>query len=145
MSKRMDYAQELFLSGFNCCQSVFGAFCENYGLNQKMALKVSSGFGGGMRNAEICGAVSGAALVIGLKYGQNEADDTTSKSLCNEKVVEFTNRFKQENSSILCKNILSCDISTEEGMNIAKEKNHFKTTCVDMVRSAVQILEALEY
>jgi C_GCAxxG_C_C family probable redox protein len=145
MSKKMDDAENLFRSGFNCSQSVLGVFADNYGLQQKDALKLACGFGGGMRNGEICGAVSGTVMVIGLKYGQSVNEDIVSKNNCYEKTVEFTNLFKQEHHSIICKDLLCCDISTETGMASAKERGLFTTTCVDLIRSAVHMLETLGY
>lgn len=145
MSERMDYAEKLFRSGFNCSQSVLGVFSEKYALNQKDAFKLACGLGGGMRNGEVCGAVSGAVLVIGLKYGHCDEGDTIAKSKCYEKTVEFTKAFTCENKSIVCKEILAYDISTEEGMSKAKESGLFTTTCVDMIRSAVHILETQGY
>ena len=138
MSIQSEGAKELFLEGYNCSQSVLATFSEKYSLSKVQALGIACGFGAGARAGEICGAVSGAILVIGLKYG---ADKTT----CYEKTVEFNNSFRQKNGYIVCRDILGYDISTEVGMNTAKEKGLFKTTCVDMVISAVEILEELGY
>jgi C_GCAxxG_C_C family probable redox protein len=106
---------------------------------------MACGFGGGMRNGEICGAVSGAVMVIGMKYGHYNIEDTVQKSDCYQKTVEFTDEFRKKNHSIICKELLECNIATLEGMNEAKEKNLFTTTCVEMVASAVELLEELKY
>ena len=145
MSLKQDLAVENIKNGFNCAQSVLSVFSDSYGLDKKIALKTAGGLGGGVRSGEICGAVSGAVLVIGLKYGQCTAGDFESKSICNAKTVEFLNEFKAKNNFVVCRDILQCDISTEEGFEQAKSKNLFKTTCVDMVKSAVSILEELGY
>ena len=137
MSK-IEKAIELFGGGYNCAQAVLGAFCDDYGLDTDTALRVAGGLGSGVRNAEICGAVSGAVLVIGLKYGHD-------KALCNTKTEEFTAKFKKENQSIVCKDILKCNIATPDGRNKAVGENLFKTVCMDMVKSAVLILEDLGY
>lgn len=136
MSEKANIASELFKGGKNCSQSVFGAFCQDYHLDQETAFKLACGLGGGARNAELCGAVSGAVLVLGLKYGE-------SKEICNAKTEEFTAQFRKENGSIVCRNILGCDISTPAGKEKALQENLFKTKCVDMVASAAQILEDL--
>lgn len=145
MSTKQDLAAEIFNSGFNCSQSVLAAFCESYELDRNTALKAACGLGGGCRSGEICGAVSGAVITIGLKHGFNQPGDTETKANCYAKTEEFLNAFKTKNGSILCRELLGCDISTAEGMAQARSKNLFKTTCVDMVKSAASILEQLGY
>lgn len=138
MDNKSKKAAELFESEYNCAQAVLGAFCENYGLDINAALKIACGLGSGVRNADICGAVSGAVLVIGLKYGND-------KDTCNTKTQEFTEAFKNENKHIVCRDILKCDITKSGGREIAVSKNLFKTVCMDMVISAADILIKLGY
>lgn len=145
METRAEKAVAQFNSGFNCSQAVFSVFCESYGLDVKTALKLSCGLGGGVRSGEVCGAVSGAVLVIGLKYGQDNAADTASKSTCYAKTVEFITAFKSKNRSVVCREILGCDISTESGYAQAQKSNLFKVNCIDAVKSAVETLEELGY
>lgn len=145
MKTKAEIAAELFDSGFNCSQSVLAVFCEQYGLAQDVALKLSCGLGGGVRSGEICGAVSGAVLVIGLKYGQSVADDKDAKAECYSKTVEFMDAFRAKNKSVVCRQILGYDISIKEEYAQAESKNLFKTTCVEMIKSAVEILEELGY
>lgn len=145
MNNKSDTAVQLFNSGFNCSQSVLAAFCEKYGMPQECALKIACGLGGGMRCGEVCGAVSGAILVIGLKHGQNIAGDKETKNKCYSETAKFTDRFKCINGSIICHDLLECDISTKEGMKEAQSKGYFKTVCINMIVSAVNILEELGY
>lgn len=140
---KSDIAEELFQGGFNCAQSVLFVFCEKYGLKQETAAKMSCGMGSGFRFGQICGAASGAVLVIGLKYGQANTDDKQAKQRCYEKTEEFLNLFREKNSSFICRDILGCDLSTEDGLKIAKPK--FATTCVRMVKNAVELLCELGY
>ena len=70
---------KLFESKFNCAQSVFASFSEELGLDEKQALKIGGCFGSGMRKGEVCGACTGALMVLGLKYGQNEVGDIENK------------------------------------------------------------------
>ena len=142
---RKELACEYFSQGFNCSQSVFAVFAEKYGLNKETALKIGCGFGGGMRNAEICGAVTGAVMVIGLRYGHAVGNDDNSKTLCYQKTVEFTTAFKRMNKSIICRDLLGHDISDPNEMNKAAEKGLFRTTCVEMICNAVELLEELGY
>jgi len=138
MNEKLKQASEYFESGRCCSQSVLGVFCEKYGLDKETAFKISCGFGSGVRCADICGAVSGAVLAIGLKYGDN-------KEKCNLKTEEFIKLFRGKNKEIICRNILGCDVSTPEGKAKAINENLFKTVCVDMVVSATQILCDLGY
>ena len=144
-TERTDAAFALFKVGFNCGQSVLGAFCEKYGMDKDMAMKVSSGLGSGFRMGEICGAVSGAGLVIGLKYGCTKEDDAEAKNNCNKKTAEFMRLFKERNQSIVCRELLGIDMATKEGQAEAREKNVYKTVCAKKVINAVQILEELGY
>jgi len=142
---RADQAASYFANNLNCAQSVFGAFCEKYGLDTKTAFRIASGFGAGLRKAEVCGAVSGAVMVIGLKYGQKGPEDLDAKKLCNEKTLEFMNAFREKYGEVTCRGILGCDISTPEGSQKAREDNLFKTICEQKVRESVKLLEELGY
>ena len=74
-------AMELFLDGYNCAQSVFTAFCDLHGMEEKEALRLSSSFGGGMgRMREVCGALSGIFMAAGLLYGYDSPDDKDAKT-----------------------------------------------------------------
>ena len=145
MSTRQNLAVDRFESGFNCAQSVLSVFCEKYNMSEVTALKIACGLGGGCRSGEICGAASGAVLVVGLKHGHHMAGDTESKKNCYAKTVELLQTFRAENRSVVCREILGYDISTNEGYKQAQNKNLFKTVCVEMVKSAVAILEEAEY
>ena len=73
MSDKAQLAKKLFLDGYNCSQAVFGAYAEDFGIDFSTAMKISSGFGGGFgRMREVCGAVSGMTMVLGLKYGYDD-------------------------------------------------------------------------
>ena len=136
-------AKEFFTNGFNCAQSVLSVFCEKYGLSSATAAKMSCGMGSGFRFGQICGAASGAVLVVGLKCGQTVTGDKEAKQLCYEKTEEFLKLFRERNESFICREILGCDISTKEGSELARAQ--FTTTCVRMIESAVCLLEELEY
>ena len=102
------------------------------------------GFGGGMRLGETCGAVTGALMVLGLRYGSGDCDTAEGRAPVSARVVEFSDRFKKRNGALTCRDLLGCDISTAEGMKQAQEQNLFKTTCVKMVENAAEILEEME-
>ena len=142
---KSEYSAQVFQSGFNCAQAVFSAFSEDYGLEHKTACRIAGGLGSGARVAELCGAVSGAVLVIGLKHGQGRADDADMKQKCNDQTEEFMRRFRTLNKSVVCRNLLDCDISTKEGRENAVDKGLFGTKCKELVVSAVEILLDMGY
>ena len=139
-----DLACACFEEGFSCSQAVFSAYAEQLGLDRETALKISGGFGGGMgRLALTCGAVTGAFMAIGLKYGAVEAGDQEAKDNTYALVREFADRFRSCHGSITCQELLGCDISKPEGLEMAREQGLFKTTCPRLVRDAAEILEEI--
>lgn len=142
MSKT-DRALSLFSNNFNCSQAVFTAFAPDFGIDEKLALMLATSFGGGARNGEICGAVSGALMVLGLKYGHFDALDNEQKSRAYRIAVEFTKRFKDKNGSVVCRDLLGYDLTKLEEMACIKEQGLFKSVCPEMVQSAVEILEEI--
>lgn len=135
---RIEIAVSRFAEGFNCSQAVFSSYAE--GMDEE-ALKIASGFGGGMgRMAETCGAVTGAMMVLGLRFG-GATPDREAKERVYARVREFADRFKARNGSLDCRDLLGCDISTPDGYEMAK--NLFTTTCPKYVRDACEILEGM--
>ena len=134
---------ELFEYKFNCAQSVFASFSEELGLDEKQALKIGGCFGSGMRKGEVCGACTGALMVLGLKYGQSEVGDIDSKLKSDEVCVRFLEKFEEQNGSYICNELLGCDIRTKEGVEYALENNLFTEFCPKMVESATLIVEEL--
>ncbi|MBO7714789.1 MAG: C_GCAxxG_C_C family protein [Methanobrevibacter sp.] len=135
----MNYVEEavqLFEDGYVCSQAVLAVFCEEFGLSREQAFKISISFGGGMRKGEVCGACTGAIMALGLKYGEN-------KSKSDEMCVKFLDSFEKENGSYICRDLLDCDIRTEEGIKYAIDNNLFKEICPKMVESAVKIAQEL--
>ncbi|SDN88718.1 C-GCAxxG-C-C family protein [Acetanaerobacterium elongatum] len=136
---RTAVALQVFDNKFNCAQAVFSAFAEDLGLDKETAYKVAGCFGGGMRCGEVCGAVSGALMALGCKYGQTLPGDTAAKELASKKAVEFIELFKARNGSILCKELLGYNLSLPEEMKILKDKNLFATVCPRVITDAVKI------
>ncbi len=139
MSKYSERAVELFLEGKNCSQAVFAAFAPDLGLSEEMALSISIGLGGGVgRLREVCGAVSGSAMVVGLKY------PGFSKTEVYEKVRLITDEFKKTNSSIVCKELLG--LTTVEKSSVPEERTaeyYQKRPCVKIVEDAVLATEKI--
>lgn len=128
-------AEDLFKSGMNCSQSVFLAFAEDFEIPRETGAKISCGLGGGVgRMREVCGAVTGASLVIGLKYGEDKAKGYPV-------VQDFCERFKKECGSIVCRELLAGTGATSGGQPEARTKEYYaKRPCVDIVKLAVRIL-----
>ena len=139
----VEKALELFGAKFNCAQSVFASFSKELGLDEKQALKIGGCFGSGMRKGEVCGACTGALMVLGLKYGQSEVGDRDSKLKSDEACVRFLEKFESLNGSYICNELLDCDIRTKEGVEYAVENNLFTEFCPKMVESATLIVEEL--
>lgn len=127
-------AIELFKNGYVCSQAVFAAYSPQLGLDKQQALKIGACFGSGMRKGEVCGACTGALMVLGLKYGE-------SKEKSNEACKNFLEMFEKENGSYICNDLLGCDITTPEGVEYAVENNLFKEFCPKMVESAAKIVK----
>lgn len=143
-SEQIQSASSLYQDGFRCSQAVLLAFSEGLGLNQEIALKISTGFGGGIsRHSEVCGAVTGAVLVIGLKYGQKDLKDEKAKEITYYLVGEFIEKFKSRHGSINCKELINCDLGTPEGLKRFRDTKMNETVCKKFVEDAEEILEEL--
>jgi C_GCAxxG_C_C family probable redox protein len=138
-----DKAAGVFKEGFSCSMAVLGTYCERFGLDKNLAYKVSSGFGGGMHCDQTCGAVTGAFMVIGLKYGRIRADDIDAKMKTAQMTNEFAKKFRARHGSIGCTDLIGCNISTPEGFEEAKKKDLFKQVCPKYVVSAAEILDEM--
>lgn len=137
--KHIEKARKLFEQKYHCSQAVLAAFAEELGLSEKLALKLGACFGGGMCKGEVCGACTGALMALGLKYGQCETDDAVSRIKTNAITADFLEKFSEENGSYLCKELLGCDLSTQEGKDYAAEHRLFTELCPQIVLSAVKI------
>jgi C_GCAxxG_C_C family probable redox protein len=138
---RVDTALSRFAEGFNCSQAVFSSYAK--GIDEKAALKIASGFGGGMgRMADTCGAVTGAMMALGLRFG-GTSPDREAKERAYARIREFADRFKARNGSLVCRDLLGCDISTPEGLQQARETGLFSTACPKFVRDACEVLEVM--
>lgn len=137
----IEKAKDLFGRKFHCSQAVFAVFAEELGITEKQALKIGACLGSGMRKGEVCGACTGALLALGLRFGQADEEDIESRLKTNEVTDRFLAEFKKENGSYMCKELLGCDLSTQEGIAMAVEKKLFTEFCPKMVESATKIAE----
>ena len=134
-----------FASGLACSQAVLGAFADRYGLSRDHALRLAAAFEGGTgMQADICGALVGVYLVLGLEYGGTDPKDMGAKQTTARKVNEATRLFRECNQDKLtCRDLLGCDISTPDGLDEAVSGNVFRKHCPRFVRDAVRIAERL--
>jgi C_GCAxxG_C_C family probable redox protein len=139
-----DNAVDTFNKGYSCSQAVLSAYAGRFGLTDEQAFRVAGAFGAGMgRMCETCGPVTGAFMVLGLKYGKVKVDDEPAKEKTYELVRQFATEFRARNGSIVCRELLGCDIGTPEGMKYAKENRLTSVKCPKYVRDAADILEHL--
>jgi len=145
MKSKSEGSVEMMAAGFNCAQSVLSAFCEDLNFDKEIAMKLATGFGAGMaRQQEVCGAVTGGILAIGLKFGRGLADERTATENTYLLVGKFMQRFTDKNGSCLCRVLLKdCDLRTESGRNFYKENDLSGKICRPCVAAAVGFLEDL--
>lgn len=136
-------AVEYYNNNFNCSQGVFTAFATEMGMDEKLALRIATNFGGGERKGELCGAVAGALMVLGLRCGHCESEDVEGKTKAYAVSSEFMNRFMEKNGTVVCRELLGYDLTKKEDMAIIQKQNLFRTLCPKMVESAAQILDEM--
>jgi C_GCAxxG_C_C family probable redox protein len=138
---QVDKAVEMFSQGFNCSQSAFCGFAETLGLERETALKLASGFGGGMgAMGGTCGAVTGAFMALGLKFGHTSPQDKAAKQKIYGLVKEFAKRFQASTGSLACRDLLGFEIGTPEGQKLAVERDVHHKICPKFVNAAAEIL-----
>lgn len=140
MSERSEKAIELFKEGFNCSQAVVGAFAKDIGLDEKTAMKVASGFGGGVgRTGEICGALSGVSIVAGMLYGATQGRDARSKAHTYEEIQRVLKAFKEKYCFVTCRELKNSPENTES------ESVYKKRPCISIVEDAVLMAEKVMF
>ena len=133
---RADRAEALFKDGCNCSQAVFAAFADEFSLDEELAKKVACGLGGGVgRLREVCGAVSGAAMVLGMRANGD-------KAAAYPKIQEFAAKYRAETGSIVCRELLAGTGATTGGAPDARTPAYYrKRPCVELVRLAATLLD----
>lgn len=144
MQTKGEIAKQYFLDGYNCAQAVVLAFAEDFGLDKKTAVMLSSSFGGGMgRLREVCGAVSGMFMVLGLKYGYASPEDNQAKKELYKKVQEVAGLFKDDNGSIICRELLGLNQTgkSDPTPELRTESYYKKRPCKDLVQFAADLVD----
>lgn len=143
MSEKANRAKELFLEGYNCAQSVAGAFADELGLPLDTVMRTVSGFGGGFgRLREVCGAVSGMTYVASVLRGYSDPKASDEKTQVYAMIQTLAGRFKEKTGSLICRELLHLD--APEGTPVAEkrtEEYYHRRPCADLVACAADILE----
>jgi len=142
-SDKIEKAVTYFDNGFCCSQAVFTTFATEYGIEEELALKIATQFGGGARKGEMCGSVSGALMVLGLKYGFSDGTAQAEKNLAHQKAEEFMNRFIEKKGTVVCRELLGRDLSKPGELEKCRELGLFNSICPEMVRCAAEIVEQM--
>lgn len=140
---RSEIASNKFSEGYNCAQSVFYSFCDVLNFDKHLALKMVCGFGAGMgRKEEVCGAVTGGIIVIGMKYGRGENEGREATEITYKKTRELMNRFAEKHGTFICRKLINhCELTTKEGQKQFLEDDLLNKICKPCVQSVVEILE----
>ena len=139
---KADEAVALFQQGFTCSQAVLSVFAQEFGLDRDLALRISQGFGAGITYTDdICGALSSAIMVIGLRYGRIRADDVAAKEKTYAVVGEFLKEFKARHGSIACTGLLGYNLSDPQQVAEVKKNKVVMARCPAFVRDAVKLVE----
>ena len=143
MTDRSEEAKNNFLNGMNCAQSVLGAFCDRCGLDRNTAMKLASGFGGGIaRQREVCGAISGICMAADLIRGPGEGTDKAAKDEHYAFIRGLCDAFREETGSIICRELIGlAPNQTDPPVSEARTAAYYKKRpCADLVALAAQIL-----
>ncbi len=140
MGKNVEKSKEMFLKGYNCCQAIVGGFCEEYNIDFETAMRLASSFGGGMGGLrEVCGAVSGAFMIAGLKKGYNNPSPE-EKANHNKLIQSFAKTFKEKWGTINCAELMQKLSDNKEELNKMGE-DYQKRPCLIIVEEIAKILE----
>jgi C_GCAxxG_C_C family probable redox protein len=149
LEERVQQAVENFMKGYGCCQSVVAAFADLYGFTDEQAKRIGAGFGGGVgRMRMMCGAVSGIVILVGMDCGQIEGEDREGKSNCYKVVQSLLEKFKKDNGSVICAELLKmngCRISTDYKASDRNKEYYKKRPCAAKVESAARIFAEYIY
>ena len=138
VDNRVERAVSSMKNGMNCSQAVFSVYSQHLGVDHDTALKITSAFGGGISGTgNVCGAVTGAIMAIGLKHGgEGTNDQMKSQGITSQ----FTNKFKERNETIICRELINHDLLTPEDIEHAFKTGVFNN-CPKFVKDASEILE----
>ena len=127
---------------YNCSQSVLAAYAADYDLDKEKALQIAAGFGAGMgRLQEVCGAITGSTMVLGLDSQFKESDTREKNNTVYAKVRSLVKDFTEKKGTIKCRELLGCDLTTEEGQAFFKEHNLRHKNCGEYIKICCELLD----
>lgn len=129
-----------FKGNIHCSQVVLGEYAERLGYDREEAMKIAAPFGGGMFIGNTCGAVAGAMIAIGMKYGNGEHGNKAQDELCQKKVRQFREEFEARNKTIVCRELLGYDFRDDEQKKAAFTSGTVAQVCPGFVQNAIEIL-----
>ncbi len=132
-----------FKKGYNCSQSVFMAFCDEYDIASETVLRISSSFGAGMgRLREVCGAVTGMFMVAGMLYGYTDPKDHDSKTEHYKRIQFLAKEFEEKNHAIVCRELLGLGAGKDSPVPEVRTAEYYKKRpCVELVGMAADIMD----
>ncbi|NVO02922.1 MAG: C_GCAxxG_C_C family protein [Bacteroidetes bacterium] len=138
---KVELANQYFNEGYNCAQSVIATFSEEFGLKKEVALKLAKNFGAGcLHRGEMCGAISGALMLYGLKYGSENPNDELSEEIVYYLSKKHVKEFEKIHGTIICKDLLGIDIGSIEETNSEIDISKIKLKCHDFVKDSATII-----
>jgi C_GCAxxG_C_C family probable redox protein len=140
---RPDYAVDRFMKSLNCSQAVLETYAPGLGMSGLLARRVAAALAGGMGMGSECGAVTGALLVIGLKYGKTADTDELADKETFQRVAGLCREFKARHGHLGCSQLLGVDMGSLEGVKEAEKLGLFTKRCPAYVRSAAEILDTI--
>jgi len=147
MSLKTELAREYHGRGYGCAQAVLATFSQDYGLSEEAALRIATGFGSGMgRMCEVCGALTGAFMVIGLKYGKAATDGTrygTNTETTYRLVADLAKSFESRNGSMYCRELIGHDLNDPEERAKVTRMGLFNTICGKCILDCTELLEEI--
>jgi len=142
--KAKELALERFAEKFNCAEATLMGVASAEGLDCNCIPRIATGFGGGIGGwGEVCGALTGAVMAFGLKYGRESAEDTDSKNAVGALVRKLFEAFEKEYGTVRCYELTECDMRTPEGMAQAKERDLHNSFCPKFVAFAAEEAQRL--
>ncbi|MGN0293423.1 MAG: C-GCAxxG-C-C family protein [Lachnospiraceae bacterium] len=142
-SDGIEQAGDLFMEGFNCCQSVFAAFAPRFGITREAALKLSCSLGGGVgRMREVCGTVSGMALLVSLCNGNTNPEDSDAKEENYRTVRMLSDIFREKQGTIICRELLGIEKAETQARPQDRTAAYYSSRpCPHLVHDAAVIVE----
>ncbi len=138
------YGHEYMKAGCNCAQATLVSLAKEVGLTQEMAMKVSCPFGGGCRAGEVCGAVVGGLMALGVAKGNTDWTDKETRQKADALAIEFNKAFKARFGAMTCRELTGVDTSTPDGKQYFHDHPEIKEkTCFPAVNWAVETVKKM--